>query len=211
MNQEVVLKKYSDIEINLKEALRYMGCSVPSSQMEELAQSCVCELKPLLDCSVLSCIYDIKRADDGIIKIDFPNAENDGALGKIQSRDLCKNLEGCDKVVLFAATIGFDCDRLLARYKTLTPSRAVAMQAVGAAAIEALCDRFCDDLKKELSKENISLKPRFSPGYGDFALSFQKDIFTILECNKRMGLTLKDSFLMIPSKSVTAVIGLYGS
>lgn len=54
----------------------------------------------------------------------------------------------------------------------------------------------------------LFLKPRYSPGYGDFALESQKEIFARLECAKRIGLTLTDTMLMVPFKSVTAVIGV---
>ena len=65
---------------------------------------------------------------------------------------------------------------------------------------------FCDDMKKEYSDcEHTS---RFSPGYGDFDIGFQKEIFKLLNCPKNIGLSLCDSFIMSPSKSVSAIIGL---
>ncbi|MBQ5601557.1 MAG: Vitamin B12 dependent methionine synthase activation subunit, partial [Clostridia bacterium] len=71
--------------------------------------------------------------------------------------------------------------------------------------IEALCDAFCADIKKEY---NTGLEPRFSPGYGDLPLSAQKNIFAVLDPERRIGLTLNSSLLMSPSKSVTAFVGL---
>ena len=44
--------------------------------------------------------------------------------------------------------------------------------------------------------------------YGDLPLEMQKDIFNVLDCSKRIGLTLNESLLMSPSKSVTAIIGI---
>jgi cobalamin-dependent methionine synthase I len=78
------------------------------------------------------------------------------------------------------------------------------MQAIGAERIEALCDVVCAELKEIYG----SVGDRFSPGYGDFSLTAQRDIFTMLGCEKRIGLTLNDSLLMSPTKSVTAIIGL---
>jgi 5-methyltetrahydrofolate--homocysteine methyltransferase len=72
--------------------------------------------------------------------------------------------------------------------------------------VRELCDEFCKDIKAEL---NVNLKPRFSPGYGDLDLSCQKDIFKLLDCSKKIGLTLNDSLLMSPTKSVTAFVGIY--
>ena len=53
-------------------------------------------------------------------------------------------------------------------------------------------------------------KPRFSPGYGDLSLEVQKEIFSLLDCPRKIGVSLGDSLLMTPSKSVTAIIG-YGT
>ena len=79
-------------------------------------------------------------------------------------------------------------------------------QAIGAERIEAVCDCFCDEIKKEFV---CSLKPRFSPGYGDLSLETQKQLFSILDCERQLGISLNSSLLMSPSKSVTAFVGLY--
>ena len=51
-------------------------------------------------------------------------------------------------------------------------------------------------------------RPRFSPGYGDFPLECQPGLFRLLGVQRNIGVTLTDSLLMLPTKSVTAVIGL---
>ena len=112
---------------------------------------------------------------------------------------------GCREAVLFAATVGVGLDRLIARYGAVAPSRAVMLQAIGAERIEALCDVFCNTLAVE---ENRALRPRFSPGYGDLPLDTQREIFRVLDCQRKIGLTLNDSLLMSPTKSVTAIVGL---
>ena len=82
------------------------------------------------------------------------------------------------------------------------------MQAAAAAMIEAYCDGWQEELKQEFGKQGLYLRPRFSPGYGDFPLSCQLPFLRALECQKRIGLTVTDSLILAPSKSVTAVIGL---
>ena len=81
-------------------------------------------------------------------------------------------------------------------------------QSIGAERIETLCDAFCKDISSELG---VTLKPRFSAGYGDLPLEAQKDIFRVLDCSKKIGLTLNDSLLMSPTKSVTAIVGIGGN
>ena len=82
------------------------------------------------------------------------------------------------------------------------------MQAASAAAIEAYCNEENERLREAARKEGYYLRPRFSPGYGDFDLSFQRQMFEALKAQKTVGITLTESLMMLPSKSVTAVIGM---
>ena len=74
---------------------------------------------------------------------------------------------------------------------------------------EALCDSFTGLMESKYSETGFKLKPRFSPGYGDLPLEMQVEILKILDAQKIMGLYLNDSYLITPSKTVTAIIGLY--
>ena len=87
-------------------------------------------------------------------------------------------------------------------------SRAVIYQAAAAAMIEAWSDEVNSRIIQEAAKEGLFCRPRFSPGYGDFSLAYQSDFARILRIQKEIGVSLTESMLMMPSKSVTAVIGL---
>ena len=126
-----------------------------------------------------------------------------GAL-QVRSKDLAKHLAGCNRAVLFAATIGPLFDRELQKQSRLSPARAYELQMRGLREIEEFCDALC----AELGKEGNALRRRFSPGYGDLSLEVQRDIFRVLEPSKHIGLCLNDSFVMSPSKSVTAFVGV---
>ena len=112
--------------------------------------------------------------------------------------------------MLFAGTLGIGIDRFLAKYGRLSPARALWFQAIGAAGIEALCDAFCEELPQLLAEDGqpARIRPRYSPGFGDFGLEYQPFIFSALDCQKNLGLTLTDSLLMSPTKSVTALVGI---
>ena len=127
---------------------------------------------------------------------------------KTDSKSLLKNLDGCDEIVLFGATIGIEFDRLMQRYIHLSPAKAFILQGIGAERIESLCDAFCEEMKTDAEKRGKFTRPRFSAGYGDFTLDAQKDIFSVLDCARKIGLTLTDSLIMSPSKSVTAIVGI---
>lgn len=181
----IYVKTYAEPAINRREALRYAGCALPTEEVSALLEECIAEAKEQLSYKVC---YGI-----------FPKN------GEITSKALEKNLSGCSKVILFAATVGLPFDRLIMKYGKLSPAKGLIMQAFGAERIEALCDEFCEDIAKELGAQ---LKPRFSPGYGDLPLSFQREIFKVLDCPRKIGLSLNESLLMSPSKSVTAIVGI---
>ncbi len=127
----------------------------------------------------------------------------------LQSRDLGRNLEGCSQVALLAATIGPQVDALIRRHSSLDPVYASILQATGAMYIEELVDLVNSEIKKIAAAQGLKTKPRYSPGYGDVPLQVQKDFFRLLPCT-RIGLTLMDTLIMAPEKSVTAFVGIGG-
>ena len=122
---------------------------------------------------------------------------------KFTSKDLAKHLTGCQEVLLLAATLGSKLDIAIRRLVLGSVAEGAAAQAVAATIIEGYCDEV-----QERVESNLHQRPRFSPGYGDWDLAEQRKLFAILECEKKLGLTLTDGLMMAPSKSVTAVIGL---
>lgn len=119
-----------------------------------------------------------------------------------------EHLRHCSSVLLFAATLGIDADRITRAESTRSMLRGSIAHAAGAAMIE----QYCDDLQQELAvsyeKEGEFLCSRYSPGYGDLPLSFQKSLFQLLPLEKYLGLSLNEHCMMIPSKSITAIIGI---
>ena len=186
---------YDAPPIRRREILRYAGCDVADAAVMELMGSCLTEAVGALTPKVCWRELDVSvRGDQCEFDVFF-----------LSSRQLARNLDGCSRVILFAATVGVGIDRLITKYSRIAPSRALMLQAIGAERIEALCDAFCADIEKEMG---ASLRPRFSPGYGDLPLSVQKDIIALLDTPKRIGLSLNDSLMMSPTKSVTAFAGI---
>ena len=190
-----ICKTYAAPKISEKEILRYAKTNTKDLSALELARNCLSELENKLKYMVCYQILNVKI--QGNI-CDF-------GLFSIKSADLAKSLKNCSKVIVFAATVGVEIDRLINRYTRISPSRSLMLSAIGTERIEALCDEFCVDMIKQLG---LPLTPRFSPGYGDLPLETQKDIFNILDCNKNLGISLNESLLISPSKSVTAFAGI---
>ncbi len=127
---------------------------------------------------------------------------------KIYSKDLLKNLKGCSEAIMLAVTIGPAVDRLIRRAEVTDVSKAVILQAVGAEVVEAWCNKVNLDIKNDMAAKGCSTKPRFSPGYGDLPLELQQEFERVLQMRKNIGISLSDSNIMTPSKSITAVIGI---
>lgn len=190
----IVTKSYSAPPINKKEILRYAGGNSSESTLQ-LLDECINEAYDILKYKVCYCLLPVITTED---LCDF------GAFS-VKSHKLATNLSNCTQVILMAATVGIELDRLITKYSRISPSKALMLQAFGAERIETLCDQFCADIKNTL---NLPIKARFSAGYGDLPLDTQKSIFALINPQKHIGLTLNDSMLMSPSKSVTAFIGI---
>ncbi len=184
-------------DVDPAEVLRYAMQPRSAAAPEELpVQRCIRQARTVV-CRAVWRRFDY--ADQGEVL--------DLGFAKTNSKSLKRWLEGCRGLILFAATAGFDMERLIARAALISPSEALLMHAVGAAVVEQACDRLCGMLAEAFPNEH--LKPRFSPGYGDLPLTLQRDVFTALEAERHLGLTLQEpSLLMTPLKSVTAIVGL---
>ena len=195
MNDPVFVKRYRNIEPDLSEVRRYAGCP-KTGEDDPLMLSCLSELGEIRG-RVCWTRFPVTRTEDGL----------DLGFCRTSSKSLGINLKDCSSLVLFPCTLGLDLDRLLAKYGRLSPAKALWFQAIGAAGVEALCDRFCEEIR---SGEDgpVRTQPRYSPGFGDFGLEYQPFIFSALDCQRHIGLTLTDSFLMSPTKSVTALVGV---
>ena len=190
-----------ETEKRVREAVRYLGFGKNEADERtlELIQQSFKDLEQEAGPKSICQIFDLNHTDDGRLVI--------GQM-EIRSKSLSRNLKGCRQVVLFGATLGAGVDRLMRRISLTDMARAVVLQSCAAAMLEEYCDECQKKIAAELEEEHLYLRPRFSPGYGDFPLECQRQIAPALELNKRIGVTLTDSLLMAPSKSVTAVIGV---
>ena len=189
----ITTKTYPAPPVCKHEILRYAGVREDAPEWEAQVEEILGEVLPLLSYRVCYTVLPVAVEGDCV---DLGFVKSDSTL-------LRNRLAGCDQAVVFAATVGVGIDRLIARAGVLAPSKALLLQAVGAERIEALCDALMQDMAT-----SHSITGRFSPGYGDLPLEMQRKIFDLLEPPKHIGLTLNDSLLMSPTKSVTAIFGM---
>lgn len=120
---------------------------------------------------------------------------------------LLHHLTGCAEAYLACGTLGPGLDALQRRVSVTSGADALIVQAIGAALIERHMDGVEEEIRAELASGE-SLVTRYSPGYGDFPLEAQRELLAILDAPRTIGVSLTDSLLMVPSKSVSAVIGV---
>lgn len=182
--------------MNKAEILRYLRTSskTEDERLLSLIDECCAEVNACVKPRTLHRIFDCEVTDDSLIIGDIV----------FKSRRLADTIKGCRRVCIFGATLGTECDRLLRTYSATDITRSIVLQACLASKIEEVCD----SLEDTLVADGMSLRQRYSPGYFDLDINENRKVFEMLELTKRIGLTLTDTCQMVPTKSVTAIIGI---
>jgi hypothetical protein len=189
-----------DLKIDKDEVLRYLYHK--NEPLEKNLDSLVDSLiKETTDISRPRFIYNI-----------FETEKNNGIILKntnliLEGKDIARHLEKSEKCAVLCATLGSEIEMKINYYSKTELLKSVIMDACASTLIEALCDNAEDIIKKEAEKSGYFITSRYSPGYGDFDISVQKALLNIIEAPKKIGVTVTSSFIMLPRKSVSAVIG----
>lgn len=197
------MPEINQLSPDYSEVFRYLGykkSEKPDDSVYSLAVECCNKLLKVISPKAAYDFFDLALADGEGSSISFADC-------KIESQSLVKYFDDCKKTALLAATIGPGADALIRKYGKLDTVKAGILQAAGAMFVEKLVDLVCEEIKKSAAVNGALCKPRFSPGYGDVSLEVQKDFFRLLPCSK-IGLTLMDSLIMAPEKSVTAFVAI---
>lgn len=239
MNNDFIFQNRTaaeNIPVVMKEVFRYAGIPVKEissldDETKKLAETAVEKIRSVMNPRACYVRFDVKIKTDNsqLDATSQPDTtsqpadiSNDNTTSntrpvitfskyKIESKDLAANLKDCNSIYLFAATLGSAVDKEIQKASRINPALAVMLQAAGAMFIESYCDTLQNELLEEEKKDSGEFVPRYSPGYGDVPLENQKIFFEVLQCEKNLGLTLTDSLLMMPEKSVTAFIGIKSS
>lgn len=189
------------MDINKNEVIRYLGYgrNVPDEAVITMIHECMEVVRANANTKSVHRRFPLAVSEDDYIE----------AAGiRVKSHSLSKNLRGCGEVIFFAATLGTDIDRILNRYLKLDIARAAVFQATAAAAIEGYCNACQRKIEEEVAGEGLYVRPRFSPGYGDLPLNIQGQFLAVLNTQKTIGVVLSEGDIMLPEKSVSAIMGL---
>lgn len=176
--------------INKDEALRYLGWQkeLPQANIALFEQA----IQLFLDKAAPRYLYQAYQKSE--------------LSSLLNGNDITEHLANSETVVLLAATLGGEVDTLIRRTQIEDMALSVIIDALASAAIEEVCDQAAEEIHQQFP--DLRQTSRYSPGYGDWELSYQREFLRILNTEKKIGLCLNPSLLLTPLKSVTAVIGL---
>ena len=185
--------------IDVDEALKYLGAAgAQDTALRKDVERVARELEERVTPRSAYHDFDCVETAEGFL-LPAAGLSLNGGLAK-------RMLSGCSRVILLCCTLGEAFDALLRAAQARDMARAVMLDACGSAYVEAACSAAEEAIAARHPGQYLT--DRFSPGYGDLPLSLQPQLLQALDAPRRVGVTCTDSFLMIPAKSVTAVLGL---
>ncbi|HZK00732.1 MAG TPA: methionine synthase [Tissierellaceae bacterium] len=190
------------VNINKDQVLRYLGYKdqILDNLTNKLIDESIKEVSGLVNPKYTYKIFDIARSKDKLWLKDTNLI--------LVGRHIRSHLEHSKSCILLAVSLGHEIDKTIRYYEKVSMSKALILDACSSAAIEEVCDRVNDELEALVSKDKKTLTSRYSPGYGDLPIAMQNDFLEILETKKTIGLSVTSSSILIPRKSVTAILGI---
>ncbi|MDE5564665.1 MAG: hypothetical protein K2I93_05880 [Oscillospiraceae bacterium] len=185
--------------VDMPQAFRYMGMhGEPDAQM--LARAAVCEKRLIaaVNPRYVYCVCPIRHTLEGV--------QCEGTALLLTGEDIAVHLADCTRAVLLCATLSAGADTAIRAASAADVLDGMMTDAMASALTEQLCDAAEAEILAAFPDEHPTW--RFSPGYGDLPLAVQGDFLRTVNAEKRLGVTLSDSGMLIPTKTVTAVIGL---
>jgi hypothetical protein len=188
--------------LDREEVKRYLGMSgktVPA-ETEHQIDSCIQETLRVIRPRAVYLRKAFQATEDGF--------QIQGSPLYLSGKSIQPFLEGAAEAWFLAVTVGQGMDRLIRTVMVSRPEESIILDCCGAVAVEAAADLLQAALLQTVTQEGLQLTPRFSPGYGDLPIELQRDFLNLLDAQRKIGLTITESSMLVPSKSITALIGI---
>ena len=187
------------VEVDAAETRRYAGLRKAHDFGEQNIREACAEALLLLDVGGAWELYDYDTARHTVAsQPPFTIAGN----------SIIKHLDGCERVICMAATVGLDIEReVTEKFERGEYLSSILLDAAATAAVEQVADEMEKHFASTFARDGFKLRWRFSPGYGDWPLTEQSKLFTAANASQ-IGLTLTSAMMLEPRKSITAIIGL---
>lgn len=192
------------------------GCRVDRVEMLRYLGYAGQDMDDALDARVDAAIADCEReARPAFTYRSFPiEAAADGVhlAGSpivLDGSDIAAHLSGAVAATVLACTLGLANEQSWARRKAADALDALLYGTAGSSLVESVANRAEARIVADAAICGLHTNWRYGPGYGDLPLSLQPQIVRVLDADRSLGLTATDTDLLIPSKSITAIIGLF--
>lgn len=132
-----------------------------------------------------------------------------GTALELRGHSIAEHLAGARAVGVMAVTIGMGIERELRRLSLTDSVAQVIFDSCGSTIVERAADAAEASLMARARERGLYTNSRFSPGYGDLPMSTQPALLSALNAQRRLGVTLTSTLLMTPTKSVSALVGMF--
>lgn len=185
--------------ISKSETARYMGVKgIPDKKTAEILDKYEPIVRERLRPAFVYRETAVHFVDDGVYL--------DGVDAVFSGSDIKNHLKDCEHAVILAVTVSAEADKLIRQTSVVGMAEALAVDCLCSSAIEQVCNKAEDEIFRV---NPVKFRTwRFSPGYGDLPITLQKNLISALNAHRRIGLTVTENCMLIPSKSVTAIIGI---
>jgi len=184
--------------IDPAETKRYAGLQKTEFNPKLIEEACT-EAQLLIQPKGIWHIYEYEAASQLILPQEI----------SLQGKSIGRHLKDSHKVAVLAATVGETIENQVTKsFEEGRYSFSVLLDAAATTAVEALADSMEKSIFSEVKRQGLSMTWRFSPGYGDWPIQQQPEILALAQ-GEKIGIQLTESLMLMPRKSITAVIGLY--
>ncbi len=186
-------------KIDSAETRRYAGMRNTADFDDQMIEDICQDALLLLDVKGIWQIYDYDCEKN--LVLSEPNFE-------VKGESIIKHLTGCDKVACVAVTVGERIEHEVTdEFKKGGYVMSMLLDAAATTAVEHAADELEKVIAQDAAKQGLKKIWRYSPGYGDWSLTEQKNFFQITDA-KQIGMRLSPMMMLMPRKSITAIIGL---
>lgn len=190
-------------KLNRSEAFRYMGAGSDTEgkikgELLKITDECEQMLLKTIEPRFIYKIYDIEPSQEGISVLNTSLT--------LKGKDISNHLNSCNRCILLCVTLSAGVDKLIRAYEAEGMEKALTADSLASAAVEQACELAEEEIRTAVG--NYEYTWRFSPGYGDFPLETQCELLKVIDAPKRIGVSITDNLILIPRKSVTAVMGV---
>lgn len=189
--------------INKNEIYAYLGIvgEQPDSLTQSLVDTSIAEIIAAAEPREIHTPFNLGFLHDGS---PYISSEKFTLIGQ----DVSAHLTGCFECIMLAVTLGSQIDRIIRIAQVKDMAKAVILDCCASVFMEQICDQISAGLQAEYENQGLYTTMRYSPGYGDLPLSTQDLFINLLDTNRKIGLTQSKEHLLLPRKSVTAIIGI---